>query len=113
MIPMGSGMGGMSSGSLGGGSGMYGAPPGRMGSAAGSDGLGAMQQRQQTHHPMQSPSLLGGAPCARRLCKQVDEHSILLLMSVTIGYVHQGQCKAAEPAVRGCARAEDHRDEKR
>ncbi len=69
MIPMGSGMGGMNSGSLGGGGGMYGTPTGRLGGAAGADGLGGagvMQHRQQQHHQMQSPSLLGGASPAQR-----------------------------------------------
>ena len=58
---MGSGMGGMSSGSLG-GSGLYGGPqpPGRLGAGSASlGGAGAMQQQRQQQ--MQSPSLLGGA----------------------------------------------------
>ena len=61
MTPMGSGMGGMSSGSLG-GSGLYGGPPppGRLGAGSASLGnVGVLQQQRQQQ--MQSPSLLGGA----------------------------------------------------
>ena len=68
MSPMASGMGGMSSGSLGGS--LYGNPQqGRLGSgasAAALGGVGAMQQQRQQQQ-MQSPSLLGGG-CSCWLC---------------------------------------------
>ncbi len=71
MTPMGSGMGGMSSGSLG-GSGLYGGPPppGRLGAGSASLGaVGALQQQRQQQ--MQSPSLLGGA-CRSRGCSCLE-----------------------------------------